>query len=369
MSRAASHRRHHPRRRPHPRRREPAYAHDYAYEEDVAHADACDDDYGDEPDTLTPYEAAEHQADQQVKVMRDVATFLIAMIVIAIFSRGIAFWVGLFWGWAILRDVGRVFIEPSLRERWIEREVGHKLHHEVRAHRVEVEDAHSRHIEELAAGVAREIRNPITAAKELVQRMGEDPGSDHNVSHANVALEELGRVERSISHLLRFARESELRFEEVELEDVIGSAVAAIHDGARRAGVTIELDIDTPGPLRADRDKLRTVVVNLLSNALDAVADVAEPRIALTAGHDLAGSEVWIKVRDNGPGIPRAEIERIWSPFYSSKAAGQGLGLAVAKKLVEGHGGFIEFNDAAGTGSEFLVVLPRERASAEADRE
>ena len=314
---------------------------------------------------MTPYEEAERLAERQVKVMRDVVTFLIAMIVISLFSRAAAFWVGIFWGWSILTRVGRVFIEPGLRERWIEREVGHTLHREVRAHTVEVEDEHSRDIEELAAGVAKEIRNPITAAKQLVQRMGEDPSSGENVLHANVALEELGRVERSISHLLRFARESELSFEEVELNEVIRSGVDALADRAHEAGVEIELDLGEPASLSADRAKLRKVVVNLLSNALDAVSDTPQPRIALSAGQDLAGAELWIKVRDNGPGIPRERIERIWSPFYSSKEDGAGLGLAVTKKLVEGHGGFIEFNESAETGSEFLVVLPRERARTE----
>jgi len=300
-------------------------------------------------------------ADRRLGVIHETVRFLLVIGLLAIFFRPAAFWVGIFWGFGLMRRWSRVFIEPELRQRWIDREVHRRLDHEVGAHRRDLEGRHSRHIGELAADVAQEIRDPIHAATELVRRMGEDPASRGNVEHANIALEELGRVERSISHLLRFAREGDFEFEELDLEELIDSAVGAMEDRIHNEGITLRVELASPGRLFADRDKLRRVVVNLLGNAFDAVATVTRPEVLLEAGHDLAGSEVWIRVRDNGPGIPEERIERIWSPFYSSKQDGSGLGLAITKKLVEGHSGQIEVGAPREGGSEFIVILPRQR--------
>ena len=201
------------------------------------------------------------------------------------------------------------------------------------------------------------LREPATS--------GEDPTARENVDYASVALDELNRVEKSISHLLRFAREPDFAFDEVPLEEVIDSALATLSERVDSEGIDLRVEIDAPGVLWGDREKLRRVILHLLANAFDAVAAVTHPQVVLQAGHDLAGSEVWIRVRDNGPGIPAEQIERIWSPFYSSKEDGAGFGLALAKKLVEGHGGQIELNPSGRDGSEFLVVLPRERSEKE----
>ncbi len=310
----------------------------------------------------------EQEAERRVRVVRETVHFLIVIGVLALFFRPAAFWVGLFWGFGLAKKWSRLFIEPELRQRWIDREVHRRLDREVGAHRRDVEGQHSRSMGELAAGVAEEIRSPIHSAKALVQRMGEDPASHDNVDHAGVALEELGRVERSISHLLRFAREGDFRFEPVDLAALINDVVDSFDERVRSEGIAFRIELATPGKISADRDKLRRVIVNLIANAFDAVATVTRPEVLLEAGHDLAGAEVWIRVRDNGPGIPTERIEEIWSPFFTSKEDGSGLGLAITKKLVEGHGGQIEVAEPPTGGSEFIVVLPRDRARLEDSR-
>jgi len=94
---------------------------------------------------------------------------------------------------------------------------------------------HARNLEELSASIAHEIRNPITAAKSLVQQLGEDPGSAENVEYANIALQELDRVEKSISHLLRYAREEEMNPRPMKLADAIESALETVRE---RLGTT-----------------------------------------------------------------------------------------------------------------------------------
>jgi two-component system sensor histidine kinase AtoS len=227
--------------------------------------------------------------------------------------------------------------------------------------RRQLADEHSQRLEELSASIAHEIRNPITAAKSLVQQMGEDPASRDNVEYAKVALDELDRVERSISHLLRFAREEEMQLREVRLEDVVESALEALGERLQRQQVEVRKELDA-GPLLADPEKLRRVLINLLGNALDAFAEArtARPCLEIEAGHNLAGSELWLRVRDNGPGMDDARLARIFNPFYTSKADGTGLGLAISKKLVAAHGGSIEARSRPGNGTEFLLTLPRD---------
>ena len=229
--------------------------------------------------------------------------------------------------------------------------------------RQQLHDAHARSMHELSASIAHEIRNPITAAKSLVQQMGEDPVSRTNLEYASVALEELDRVERSISHLLRFAREEDLRFERIRLQDVVDSAVETFRDRLRRGGVSLECEMDTPGEMEGDADKLRRVVINVIVNALDALEEsaTATPRVELAAGDNLAGTEVWLRIRDNGPGMDPEARAKLFDPFYTTKRHGTGLGLALSRKVVESHGGSLEVESSRGAGTEFVLSFPKEQ--------
>jgi len=120
--------------------------------------------------------------------------------------------------------------------------------------------------------------------------------------------------------------------------------------------------------MAGDAEKLRRVLINLTGNALDALeeARTPDPRIQVVSGEDLAGREVWLRVRDNGPGIAPEVLARIFSPFYTSKSSGTGLGLAISKKLVDAHGGSIEAHSTPGQGTEFLLTFPKHAADGRA---
>jgi signal transduction histidine kinase len=308
-----------------------------------------------------PLAEARLRARDKARFARDLVQFTLIVGLLWWVMRPAAFVIGVLWGLKLAKQFGRRIVEPALSQRWVEHEVRRQLHREVPERRRQLEGQHARRMEEIAAGVAHEIRNPITAAKSLVQQMGEDPASGENVEYAKVALEELNRVERSISHLLRYAREEELRLAELRLADVIASALETFRDRLAHAGVQVETRVEGACRLRGDAEKLRRVVINLVGNALDALEEArpGAPRIDVEAGESLAGSEVWLRVSDNGPGIEPARLERIWSPFYTSKEAGTGLGLALARKVVDAHGGSIEATSQPGRGTRFLVVLPR----------
>jgi signal transduction histidine kinase len=274
--------------------------------------------------------------------------------------------VALSWGIAVALHYFFAIVAPRLREALIQQEVRQQVHANVSEQKRTLEGRHAQHVEELSASIAHEIRNPITAAKSLVQQMGEDPSSQDNVEYANVALEELQRVEKSISHLLRFAREEDVEMTDVRLTDVVDSALETFRDRIAQLGVGVELDVVSAAAMRADPDKLRRVIINLVGNALDAFEEqkIASPRLQIRSGENLAGTETWIRVKDNGPGIEPEKLEAIFSPFYTSKSSGTGLGLAISKKLVDAHGGSIEAHSVPGSGTEFVLTFPRQAAEA-----
>src|SRR5712692_8320171 len=158
-------------------------------------------------------------------------------------------------------------------------------------------------IGELAARIAHEIRNPVTAARSLAQQLAREPGSPFAAEH-RLILDELERVERQVAALLRFARREEFHFEPVDLGELAQATLEAFRPRLEAGGVRLETELADGVTARADREKLRQVLINLLENALNAMtAEAAGPRtlsVAVANGHGAAALEV----RDNGPGVP-----------------------------------------------------------------
>jgi signal transduction histidine kinase len=280
---------------------------------------------------------------------------------LAVVTRGfVAVVVALAWGVGLAAHGFFGVVAPVLRRHWVEKEVGQKLHDSVTLERRAVEGRHARALEALSASVAHEIRNPVTAVKSLVQQIAEDPTSPANAEYAKIAVGELDRVERAVSHLLRYAREEPLSLRDANLAEVFASALSTMRERLDQSSVKVDGDVPE-GFLSADPDKLRRVFINLLSNALDALEDSGfpAPKIEVSGGGSLSGAELWVRVKDNGPGIERERLARIFDPFHTSKASGTGIGLAITRKLVEAHGGRIEVESELGAGAAFLVTLPK----------
>jgi signal transduction histidine kinase len=278
-----------------------------------------------------------------------------------------AFVTAIFWGIGLASHFIGAIAGPELRKRWIEQEVGPRVASETQQQRRDLAGEQARRVQQLSASLAHEIRNPITAAKSLVQQMGEDPGAAENLHYAQVALQELERVERSIAHLLKFAREEELKLASTRLDEIAASALGSLRDRMRDLGVKVETDYTGAGTLTADAEQLRRVVINLASNSLDAMRDAKTPapKLSIAVGENLAGTEAWLRVRDNGPGIPPEHRSRLFDPFFTAKDGGTGLGLALAKKIVDAHGGTIEVGGEPGRGAEFVVSVPKTRPGGE----
>ena len=215
-------------------------------------------------------------------------------------------------------------------------------------------------IGELTARVAHEIRNPVTAARSLAQQLARAPGTPFAEEHGLI-LGELDRVERQVAALLHFARREDLRLAPVDLGDLVRATLEAYRPRIETAGVALEVDVADGVVVRADAERLRQVLVNLIENALDALADGAgERRLALGVSADNGSGA--IRVRDTGAGLPPDRLPRLFEPFYTTKEHGTGLGLAIAKRTIDAHGGRLSAAAAPGGGAVFTVQLPTVRS-------
>jgi two-component system sensor histidine kinase HydH len=307
------------------------------------------------------YRVARKLADRKVELSRQVFRGTLITVPLLIFVPALGAISLVYFGVVLGRRAFKLLYEPRLRERFLQEEVQRRVHTRVSDERRQLEGEHHRSLEQLSASIAHEIRNPITAAKSLVQQMGEDPNGADQVEYARVAVAELERVEKSISHLLRYAREEEMQIGEVVMEDVLESALETFRDRAERSAVAIHRQYDSSGRMRGDDEQLRRVVINLVGNAIDALeeARIQAPEIRVAMGENLAGTEVWVRIADNGMGMEDEVRGRIFDPFYTSRAAGTGLGLALCRKIVDNHGGGIEVETGPGEGTEFILTFPK----------
>jgi len=251
---------------------------------------------------------------------------------------------------------------------------------EAQQHRHQDELAHTARLVslgELASGLAHEINQPLaavvnyaSASQRYLQSLEKNPqavlrvaqGLERITEHANHASEVIKR-------LRAFLRKGQRRMQALDVADVARGAVRLCGWEASASQVAIEEQLpgDLP-PVYADRVLLEQVLLNLLRNAIDAnrEAHPGQPtRIVLTAC--AKASQVVIEVRDCGPGLSDAELERVFTPFYTSKPEGLGLGLSMSRSIVEGFGGSLEAQRADGGGLSMCCLLPLQQGDARPD--
>jgi signal transduction histidine kinase len=213
---------------------------------------------------------------------------------------------------------------------------------------------------QLAASIAHEVRNPLTSIKLLVGAAltGHCPRglseTDLQVIH-----DEVGRLERKVQSLLDFARPLEIGPEPQDIGGVVHQVLDLVRERLTRQSVRLVLDLP-PGPVAAelDADQFKGVLVNLIFNALDTMPGGGALDVRLT---QEAGGAVRLTVEDTGPGIDARVADRLFTPFFSTKPTGTGLGLSVSRRIVQAHGGTLTAANRAAGGACFTITLPSGR--------
>jgi signal transduction histidine kinase len=208
-------------------------------------------------------------------------------------------------------------------------------------------------IGQLAAGMAHEIRNPMTSIKMLVQSGREGDGG-LGVEDLGVIEREVRRVEQALQTFLDFARPPKPTKAPTDLTPLAEETLALTRGRAAKQNVTTRL-VPAAIAVDADSDQLRQVILNLVLNALDAMPGGGALTIELRAD----GPSAVIEVSDTGPGIAAEMQKRLFEPFASTKDTGLGLGLSICRRIVEAHGGTIAVENPSKGGARFVVRLPR----------
>jgi len=252
-------------------------------------------------------------------------------------------------------DLGRNFnhMVEQLREAREELE---------RLHRTQMSRAeHLATLGELATGLAHEIRNPLAGIAGVIEIIGRDlPSTSPARSVVKEVRQEIARINHIVTDLLQTARPHPPQVRKSDLNTTVEHAVMLGRQQALAKSIEILLQKDPSLPqVEHDGDQIHQVLLNLLLNALQAIEHDGKVRVTVKAQGTMAA----VEVADNGRGIAPEHLPNIFRPFYTTKGDGTGLGLSLARRIVEDHHGRIDVTSTVGKGTTFTVVLPLQKAA------
>ncbi len=232
---------------------------------------------------------------------------------------------------------------------------------------------------QLAAGLAHEIKNPLAGIQGALEVLKDESPEESTIRLYGEMLDELRRVNGILQRLLESGRPAPLRLARTDLGHLLRETADLLRPALRRQKVELRVETAADLPvIQVDPAKIRQVLVNLIQNAGEAMAErgghvvVRASAIAERRGEVAApgeGSGIVLAVQDDGPGIAREELGHLFEPFYTTKFTGTGLGLAISKSLIEQHGGHSEVDSEPGRGTTFFLFLPAHAPAAPAAQE
>jgi signal transduction histidine kinase len=210
-------------------------------------------------------------------------------------------------------------------------------------------------IGELAAGIAHEIRNPLTSIKGFTQLIYEKKGQDLPSFYYETILEELDRIDEIVGEMVVLAKPAPDTKKDVDLSKVLQDSVNLMSYQAYRCGVDVVLNLEPSLPLvKGISGQLKQVFINLIKNAIEAI----ENNGTITIEARRQESRVLITIEDTGPGMDIRLIDKLGTPFFSTKEKGTGLGLMITFRIIQNHKGKVSVNSKLGVGSQFFISLP-----------
>lgn len=207
---------------------------------------------------------------------------------------------------------------------------------------------------QLAAGLAHEIRNPLTAIKGFLQLAARQP--EYTAKYIDIMCTEVDRISGITNELLAVAKPQLAEFRPVTLGSIAHRVCELLKSEALMQGITLELSLNDEGAqVLCETDRIHQVLVNLLKNAMDAVADGGQVEVATWVVDGL----VYLRVTDTGIGMDVETLKRVGEPFYTTKSRGTGLGVMVCQRIIQSHGGCIAWDSRIGEGTSVTLHLPQ----------
>lgn len=209
---------------------------------------------------------------------------------------------------------------------------------------------------ELMAGVAHEVRNPLTAIRGYVQIIRQQLTLPVHQEYLSVVLKEIDSINKVIQQLLDFSRPRQSQWQRVQLNTLIEETLILVKTSGVQARIAFNCELNRELPaIIADRELLKQVILNILINAVQAINARGEIRIRTW---QYAPSQQAVSIEDNGCGIDIALQKKIFDPFFTTKASGTGLGLALSQRIINAHQGDIRISSMPGCGATFTLILP-----------
>lgn len=220
----------------------------------------------------------------------------------------------------------------------------------------------------LAAGLAHEIKNPLGGVKGAAQLLAMELSEDSNLlEYTQVMIREVERINGIIEELMDLGNPRPTEMGDVDLTRVLSDIILLQQEAARNKQIEFSLAVDPSiPPIFGDEGLLTRLFLNLVKNAREAIEFKGRVRVESRVSSDFHMNNpggrpspmVVVKVTDTGSGIPPEELDRIFTPYFTTKAKGSGLGLAICQKIIEDHRGLLKISSSPGEGTEVTVSLP-----------
>ena len=210
---------------------------------------------------------------------------------------------------------------------------------------------------QLAAGIAHEIRNPLTSINILIHSLTKDlPSGNSHREDLKVIEEEINRINEILDRFLRFAKPAPPLLERTEVASIFEETLQLIRPRIEKQRIVVQKEFQSLPIILMDREQMKQVALNLLLNAVQAMPEGGT--LALRGRNSEDGQWIHIFIRDSGMGIPSEDMNKLFDPFFSTKEGGMGLGLSIAHRIIDQHHGKIEVESTPGEGTLFTVWLP-----------
>jgi len=211
---------------------------------------------------------------------------------------------------------------------------------------------------QLASGVAHEIRNPLNSIGTIVQQLDKDfePIADKDEYHslAKIVSKEVQRMNKTIENFLRFSRPEPIEKTEFNLSDLLHAVIMQFNPLVVEKNIKLISRINWEGIVFWDKNQIKQVLINLIKNSMEAIFNDGIIELSVSKEKE----DVIIKIKDNGEGIPKENLQKIFNLYFTSKAKGTGIGLSIIQRIINEHDGIITVDSIVGEGTVFTIILP-----------